>query len=274
MNPRLPFEAVVIRYRHDALLGEAVNLGVVVSSGGRINSRFAPRLTRVSALFPTCDKVALRALVKRVEAAVRKADENALLPNSASRIVEEVLPLYAHAITISEPIVGVTRNLAETCDSLYATFVASRLDATARASRQDEEVWSAFEQRAADAVRVHLQPHDLPGSRMPLHFEHCWKNGKWHAAQPLSFDLLEPHAIRDKAAGWIGKLNATRPSAHGAEVCFLIGMPGTGADPEVVKAANDGEALLRELLDGEADVYTEAQSEDLERKILSDLAAE
>lgn len=273
MTPRRPFEALVLRYRHDALLGESVNLGVVVSCDGQIATRFAPTLTRVAALFPDCNKRAIRRLIKRLQDAAVTSGEP-LFPKTASHLLSQVLPQYPHAIAVSEPVVGVTLDVRRTCDSLYETFVASRLTSNQRSSRQDEEVWAAFEQRSHSAVRVHLQPHDLRGPRMPLHFDHCWKNGKWHAAQPLSFDLLEPHAIRDKAASWIGKLNATKPSEHGAEVSFLIGMPGDGADHEVVKAANDGEAMLRELLSGEADVYTEAQSADLERKILADLAAE
>ena len=272
-----PFEALVIRYRHDALLGEAVNVGVIASSGGMVATRFTSTLTRVTALFPRCEKAALRRAMKRLAGAARTANERARelypTPMTASLLVAETLPRDAHAFCSSEPIVGVTRDLERSCAQLFELYVENRLEGAQRTSRQDEDVWSEFERNANALIRVRLEPHDLPGERMPLHFEHGWKNGRWHVAQPLSFDLLEPHAIRDKATGWVGKLSATKPSAHDAEVSFLIGMPGPDADAEVVKAANDGEAMLRELLSGEAEVYTEAQAGELEAKILADLNA-
>jgi len=103
-------------------------------------------------------------------------------------------------------------------------------------------------------------------------FERSWKNGAWNAAQPVSFDMHDPHKIRDKALLWSSRIRELDPSANDTTVHFVVGLPNTERPKEVRNAARDAFDILQEVTTrADATVVRDTEASRLVDKIESDL---
>ena len=56
-------------------------------------------------------------------------------------------------------------------------------------------------------------------------FRFAWKNDIWHLYEPVSFDLVDPGSIREKANKWLGRGVALDDSREKFKIHFLLGEP-------------------------------------------------
>jgi hypothetical protein len=57
-------------------------------------------------------------------------------------------------------------------------------------------------------------------------FRHAWRNGQWHAHEPLSLDLADADGIKDKARRWRGHLAAVADGGRDElKPRFVVGAP-------------------------------------------------
>ena len=56
-------------------------------------------------------------------------------------------------------------------------------------------------------------------------FRAAWKNEIWHVYEPVSFDLVEPNSLLDKANGWVGRSASLAESPERFRLHLLIGIP-------------------------------------------------
>jgi hypothetical protein len=135
-------------------------------------------------------------------------------------------------------------------------------------------VWRDFAARQLTNTSLlkKLQRHVLHAHHYELPFDNAWQNGTWNVAQPVSFDLLDPRAIRDKATSRTGKLLTVKPHELDTNVYSLVGMPPKDSPAPAREAANDALAILESNLSREAKVLTEDNDEKLAKKIAEDLA--
>lgn len=70
-----PFQAVAVRYVHDVLTGEFLNIGVVLlcPERGFAGARFLTQWSRVSAAFPNAELPLLRRIAVEIESACAQA---------------------------------------------------------------------------------------------------------------------------------------------------------------------------------------------------------
>jgi hypothetical protein len=94
----------------------------------------------------------------------------------------------------------------------------------------------------------------------------------WNIAQPVSLDMLDARAIREKATNWTGRIYTLRPAEHNAKVVFLVGLPPSGAESDLCEAASDALQILSGNLEKDAQVITEDRGDELAAKIERDLA--
>ena len=276
-NVKIPFEAVAVRYVHDARNGAFLNIGVVMLSRpqGFADARFLGSWTRITSAFPGMNVVLLRrvanAFKKRV-ADVASPQEVIEPISSIKELVLSVMEQDDSSIQFSPPITGVTATPHETLEHLFRVYVGEPAEVD-RPQRDDAEVWRQFTQRITRPELVRrLQEHALKTKHFEYTFEHSWKNGKWNVAQPLSLDLVSPQAIRDKATQWSGRIVTLKPSDQDTDVFLLVGMPHREAGTSAIdKAARDALAILRENLATQARVLTEDRADELANKIVTDL---
>lgn len=276
-------EALAVRYVHDAVAGEFLNIAVVLycQDAGYLRSKFLTGFTRVTGAFPDADPYHLKRIGRLVEEACllwesrRRTELSFDRAHGLSALMGMMIPPEDAALQLSPVLSGVTRNPEETLNELFERYVGQGVERRIRPTRDEEDVWKSFAQRlpsqqlvARFTTRVVKAPH------YEFVFEHAWKNGKWNALAPVSLDLLEARNIRDKAATWAGRLGALRPRDHETEVVVLVGAPSRDRPDHVRAAAKDGLAILQEGLKDLAQVVPEAESKSLVLRVAQDLAAE
>lgn len=276
-----PCQAVIVRYAPDATSGEVLNIGVVLISAGHrfMGARFLDSWSRLTQAFPEADKVQLRRIASAVEGSCERhyAGHQLRLDEPSGEIdvaFDAALPRMDASIMRSAPITGITANAERTLSELFERYVAVRDPAEKRIARDDNAVWRGVsEHLKAKNVLDRMQPRTVQGPHnFKVHFEHAWQNGHWNVARALSFDLLEPDAIANKAANWSGRIFALA-SGRDVGVHLLVGMPSADAPAEIRAAAADAVAILRDQLetDERAQVVPESEADAFAERVARDI---
>jgi len=71
---------------------------------------------------------------------------------------------------------------------------------------------------------------------------HAWKNGKWHAIEPVSFDLADPAEVKKKAHRIRGHLDSVQDGlADQIALNLVIGQP---SNPDILDACEAARKIL------------------------------
>src|SRR5262249_9116122 len=68
-------------------------------------------------------------------------------------------------------------------------------------------------------------------------FRFGWKNSIWHLYEPVSFDLVDPGSIREKANKWLGRGVALQDAREKFKIHFLLGEPNRNETKEAFENA-------------------------------------
>ncbi|MDX8445349.1 DUF3037 domain-containing protein [Mesorhizobium captivum] len=233
---REPYTYMILRYRHDPVAGEQINVGVVVHAArsGFLGAVMRHSYGRISKMFPTLDGATLRHDLASIERAFHKLAKSNV---SGDMVDQPNASTYAHrvvgkddsALIWSEMGSGMTSDAAKTLENLNSRFVL-RYDEVTSARRSDADIWRPFrdlllERRIGDI----FQRKTITGVHDAVDFDHAWKNGKWHCFQPLSFDLTTPEGIQEKAARWVGHMVGLKQAEEEFQPYFIVGEPSDAA---------------------------------------------
>jgi hypothetical protein len=240
---------IILRYRHDPVAGELLNVGVVVHAPGArfLGARFRKSLARFHKVYPDLSTPALRDDINRLSksfAAASKSERNELFFDKTSaetyarRIVDQ-----SSAFVWSTMGSGVTDSPQAALDDVYDRFVA-RFEEKHEERRTDQDIWRPFRDRLAEHhVTAELQAKIIRSPVAEVEFDHAWKNGEWHCLQPLSFDLASPDGIQDKAARWAGNFVGLAESPEPFRAYLIVGAP---SDPALQTAYGKALSLIRQ----------------------------
>ncbi len=277
------FQAVAVRYVHDVLTGEFLNIGVVLlcPAAHYAGARFISQWSRVTWTFPNAELPHVRRLAAAIQAACdqlypRQGDILRLArEEDITSFLSRVLPPDDASIQFSGVIRGISDDPARTLSELTSRYAERYLrDGAERAPRTDADVWDAFARKLAKRIDMNrgLSSVTLRSPAYGFDFERAWKNGKLNIAQPVSLDLLDARAIKEKVMAWTGRVVTLHPSKQDAQITFLVGMPPPEAERTLVQAASDAVRILGTNLVGEADVLTEDRSDELIERIARDFS--
>jgi hypothetical protein len=260
---KTPFSYVVLRYMHDVFTREFVNVGVLLHAPGAgfLGFEKLPSLDRVRGLFPGLQSESLRDLLgflaSRTEEIHNKTSE--LFdrdPLSADAIAKSLLPIDDSALQWSAPGGGVTDEPQQTLRELFERLVTRHLKAHAPTRRDDADVWRPFERELRQRNVLHrLQEKVLAVGELRHRFERAWQpiGGHLRLFQPLSFDLLEPSDIVEKAVRWGALIHHLRAADPEFFIYFLLGRPSEGthyfkAFQQARKTLNEDDGDRKELV--------------------------
>jgi len=255
---KLPFSYVVLRYMHDVFTREFVNIGVVVycPQAGFLQLKGMARMKRALGLFPGMDRGCVLQTLRFMEsrfAAYHKSPQPSLRFETldAASIAKAILPADDSSLQWSPPGGGVTEDPAQVLAELFERMVARHEDKHPAVRRTDEEVWQPFEkalQTRDQKILSGLREQELTAGSFRQRFEHAWqpKRGPLYLLLPLSFDLLDPSNIVDKAIGWNGRIRLLRKSAPDFRMFLLIGKP-------LVQDHESACAEAKDVLESESD---------------------
>jgi hypothetical protein len=247
------FSFSVLRYVHDVIGGEFINAGVVLycPEHSYLRANITTRYGRISKTFYEFDGTSFQryvgALQNRINAHGDELNGGWLFPSSRlAEVLSSYLTADDSAFQFGPVHSGVTSDPQSELDRLFNRYVTLYVKPESGERRKDEDVWKAFMRMIPNnEILTKLQPHLIRGEDIELEFEHTWKNDRWHIAEPLSFDLLEPESIRDKATKWAGRIVGLK-DAEDFKVDFIVGLP---SNPKLLETAHQMERLLKNASD-------------------------
>ena len=220
---KTPYSFAIIRYVHDVVGGEFINIGIVLYAPDQnyVDAICTKKYARLSNLFIDVDGVQFRSLMNFLEVRVdevRRKFETELpfegKPKDVLDIANQILPKDDTSFQFSASGSGLTNDPAKTLEELFNRYVDRYTQKREAVTRDDQEVWKTFK-RPLEQKRVikYLRPHQIVANDYDYEFEHAWRNGQWHVLEPISFDLESPASIKDKAARWLGRTMALQSLA-------------------------------------------------------------
>lgn len=262
MSKRHAYSYSLLKYVHDPLAGETVNVGVAVFSKDAFYSQFKFRNTfgRFSGVFPDLDGEAFKSSLKALERGLNKVSKKQTGDlfagySDAREFGRAGLPADDSSFAWSENGYGLSADLDAQLDALYSRFV-TQYDGTKKHHRADADVWRPVRELLADRkLEDRLETKVISSSVDRVEFEHAWKNGIWHCYQPLSLDLASEDSIRDKARRWVGQITTVADATEKFQPYFLVGRPQERA---LWPACDAAVAMLRQS-PVEPEVYFEDQ---------------
>ncbi len=237
MNTKIPFQFAVLRYIHDSFTGEFLNVGVAFycQSPAFFKVRLLQKYGRITNAFPLANGEFYRRYISSLQTKFDKLAEKVnskqtafeeWLPDRIEELLSQVLPPDDSSIQFGEAQDGMTNDLETTSDDIYKRLVEAHLPIEENQSRSDLDIWSVFSKtlREQNVIR-YLRPTIIHADSQDIEFEHAWKNGRWKALQPLSFDLIHPGNIDKKAWQYFGRNVILQKSKELTILYYLLGKP-------------------------------------------------
>jgi hypothetical protein len=279
MKDKQQYGFVILRYVHDVLTSEFINVGVVMylPSQGRVIAKTRNTMGRLRGVFPDLDRVAFISAMSSVRNGFRKIAKRKSTGglfqshDSVLAIAKEAVPHDDSSLQWSSVGGGFTENAQETFNRLYDQFVA-RYDHKSTHRRTDDEIWRPVLAKLMERdLDVKLQEKVIAGSLDDVTFKHAWKNGQWHVYEPVSFDLAEADSIKSKAREWLGHLSAVVAdgTAEAFKPHFFVGAP---SDPKLSDAYEVAKKILRQA-PNHPEVFEEAQLDEFVSQIEDEVRA-
>jgi hypothetical protein len=270
------YTTITLRYVHDVVTGEFVNIGVVLYSPDQrfLEARFTHSYERLNAVFLKVDHLHFRALMRYMtnrfdEIATEVRDGLPVAPVTAlEKMVHQVLPPDDSSLQWSQPGGGFTADPAAALEELYQRTVERYIPGAEQISRSDEDVARPFKARLGSSAG-RLTEKRIATKDYHYDFRFAWKNNIWHLYEPVSFDLVDPGSIREKANKWLGRGVALQDAPEPFQIHFLLGEP----HKDDTKAAFDNAIHLLNKIPGRKELVREDELVQFAEQVLSQLAS-
>lgn len=250
------YSYAVIKYVHDPVADEALNVGVLVYAADSrfVDVRFEYNFERYSQTFANFDSQRYRQVLRNFEATIEELREQlaagdlfSQLPSDAASVVARVWPDTYLSFRSGPPLRGITPNLVGVVAELFDRFVESQYASSRQVRRSDEEVWGTYRRRLLGTVVPRaLKEKTFATEALSVTFPYCVKNEKWHILHPISFDYARSTSIADTAAKWLGEATvlADNEEMRRAKLYLLLGAP---SDKRFVEAYARAKRILEKI---------------------------
>lgn len=277
---KAPFSYVVLRYMHDVFTREFVNVGVLLyaPSAGFLRLKKLSALKRVKAAFPGLQSDPLRELLKFLDS--RCVDMESKCQTelngqtlTALEIAKALLPIDDSALQWSSSGGGVTENPARTLEELFERLVTRHEEAHPAVRREDEDVWKPFEGEFRQRqILQKFQEKVIVFGELRHRFKITWQpdDSYLRLFQPLSFDLVEPSDIVEKAVDWGGLVRQLRKKDPDFEINLLLGRP---VDQSKWPAFEQAQSVLAEDVTGRKRLVLEERAPEFAREVAEEIQA-
>ncbi len=236
---KVPYTFSLVRYVHDPIAGEALNVGVLLVSPAVafLDVKLEYRYERFSAAFAKFDGERFKQVLRHFAGAIDEARESLFSPvlftasssksTTAAEIARRVWSDPGTSFRVSETMGGVGEDLPAILDDLFERFVTSQYERQQPEHLSDDQVWSVYRGKLSHEVKRHLRPKTFETPDYTIEFDHAFQNERWHVLQPVSMDYSKAALIQDKANKWLGAAINLResPEAAKGKFYFLLHRP-------------------------------------------------
>jgi hypothetical protein len=238
------YSTIILRYVHDVVTGEFANIGVVLYAPEQrfLEARFTTSYERLNAIFLKIDHLHFRALMRymanRFEELGAEIRDGLTVPpvNALPEIVKQVLPPDDSSLQWSQQGGGITDDPGGALGDLYKRMVERFIADGTQISRSDEEIARPFKNKLGKAAEK-LSEKTIETKDYKYEFRFAWKNDIWHLYEPVSFDLVDPNSIREKANRWLGRGVALNEARERFKIHFILGEPRQAETKEAFENA-------------------------------------
>lgn len=268
------YDYCILRYMHDTVTRECINVGVVIYSieDRLIRSKFRTTHGRLSAAFPDMNGQHFKQMMRhfqdelnsRAKAWATELDFQTM--NSLEQVLAQTLTTDDSSLQWSKVASGLSRNLENEIDMLFARYVSRYDTPHARERRTENEMWRDFKRDLTEfKFAEKLQSKKFTVKDDEIEFKHALKNGIWHCIEPISFDLSSGDYLREKAHRWLGLLSSVQAAADSFKLYLLIGEPQDSSLHEPFKKA----LSILDKIPVDKEIFLESNSSQL-AQVLSD----
>jgi hypothetical protein len=254
MSASVKYTYTVLRYVHDTVTGEFVNVGVALHAPevGYLSAICRTTYRRVSAAFPGLKGEHFRTVMRHVQARFEQMGER--LPSEQTAcgkqalldIARSVLPADDSSFQWSPVGVGLATDPSQKLETLFNRMVMRYDEQTStRTRRTDDDVWRSFK-RDLEQRRLlkYFEPKTITVEDDEVRFEHAWKNGIWHCVEPVSFDMAAAETIKDKAHKLLGQITSISATPESFRLYMLVARP---EDEALVPAFESALSILQKM---------------------------
>jgi hypothetical protein len=232
-----PYTYSVLKYVHDPAADESLNIGVLIYAPEApfVEIKLDDRFKRLSGAFADFDGSHYRRTVQHLRMSVDTLrgrmctglQEFREIPGQIEEVTRRLCPDAGLSFRFAPSRPGQTPDIDREGDYLFHRFVLSQYERPKDERRTDEEVWTGVYRRplAALAVSPRLAEREFSTDEFTLKIDHTFKNGTWHALQPLSMDLTRAEHIQRKAAQWLGNMTLLQGAPDLGKLYILLGRP-------------------------------------------------
>lgn len=241
----------ILRYVHDAVTQEFVNVGVVVyaKNAKYLRAKCTSKFARIGKMFAGIDGPHFRAVTQHVQKRINEIGGQLQLPiasvsiESLGAVLATILPQDDSAIQFGPDAVGVGADIHEILDELFERFVMRYSVAPEAKKKTEDVIWRKFRQALEQKnLPTKPQPKQITGENYQHEFSHALKNGIWHLCEPISFDFAEEDSILDRANLWVGRMTNLQNSKEKFKLHCLLGAP---TDTHLQKAYKEAKVILK-----------------------------
>lgn len=261
---RFPYSFATLRYVHDVVTEEFVNVGVALYSRAAafVGATFTTSYQRIVSTFGSFDGQFYRHLVRRLEDSFEELQEHLFRgvqhpPDDIADILAMTLPKDDSSLQFSATGGGLTDDPDVSLRSLFDRYVNKYTSKDERETRTDQEVLRKYKQELKNRnVLEWVQPKTIKSKTWGHTFPWAWKNGVWTACEAVSFDLVTPDAILGKANRWRGGIHSLRDDGGDFKVYLLLGEP---SNPDLRGVYEDAYEILQRI-PGEHELFSEDET--------------
>ncbi len=240
------FEYKILRYLHDRVTGEFVNVGILLFALDEkiLFSRTSHTYGRLADFYCGIDGKKVKKLITGIDYVVNKFNKESLSLSlnfdnitNLDSFINQILPTDDSALLFTETKRGLTLDYENTLESLFSEIVAKYESSYHQKSTNDSEAWRNVYKKYFDKYRLteKLVAHKIKTKVDEFEFEHCWKNGSWNIYKPISFDLAEDKYIKEKIYRWDGILRELESAKEPVNINFLAISPKQVEDKSLLK---------------------------------------
>ncbi len=272
------YSFTVLRYMHDIVTGEFVNIGVVLYAPQArfLSAACTSRYGRLSRMFCEVNGEHFKQVVRYIQAKLEEEGEKLIselpfdaMPKSVTEFTTRVLPLDDSSLQFSPEGFGLTENPQATLEQLYTRHIERYYEKAERQNKSNEDVWKLFKKPLEEKrILGNLIPHQIVGNNYEYEFKYSWKNELWRVHEPVSFDLMEAGSITDKANAWLGRITSLVDGGEPFKLNILLGSPqDEKLKPAFTKAQNILHKMPCEhdfIKEDEAEKFAQSLKQELE----------
>lgn len=248
------YSYIVLRYRHDLVTEEFLNIGVVMLCPELkvLDFRLNFKVARLNKVFGGINGPFYRGLLRQLETeldirrhSLRSCNLFTEPVPDLKKLVNQVLQDDDSSLIWSNVRYGLCTDPQKEVEFLFKSMVIRYDEAVALPRRKDIDVWKAY-RKQFDLVKVlpRLSPKKIITRDYEYQFDNAWLNEQWHCYEPVSFDLMEEQSIVEKAQKWLGRGISLSESDEDFTLYFLLGEP---SDPKLKKAAIKAENIMNKM---------------------------